>query len=112
MPERDSVNLSDGMLWARVDYKKLVCKKSGFLNYSEEKPSAHCSASALWLVCCEYANSLIDEWVKEQECYACSTLLLLFYSFVSFISFFRKAKTNFIGDISRLCIRLFLATSD
>ncbi len=30
--------------------------------------------------------------------------------FYSFISFSRRAKTNFIGTISRVCIRLFLAT--
>ncbi len=50
-------------------------------------------------------NSLNDEPVKEQEC--ASTLLLLFYSFISFS---KRVKTNFIGTISRLCIRLFLAT--
>ncbi len=97
---------SDGMLLARVDYKELVNKKSGFLNCSEE-PSAHCSASALQLVHCPFASSLIDERVKQQECYASSTLLLLFHSFISFSMI---AKTNFIGTISRLCIKLFLTT--
>ncbi len=67
------------MLLVRVNYKELVCKKSGFVNCSEKKPSAHCSASALQFVRCEFANSLIDERVKEQECYASSTLLLFFY---------------------------------
>ncbi len=95
------------MLWARVDYKELVSKKSSFLNCSEEKPSTRFSASALRLVRCAFANSLIGERVKEQECYASSTLLLLFYSFISFS---RRAKTNFIGTISHLCIRLFLVT--
>ncbi len=98
---------SDGMLWARVDCKELVSKKSGFVNCSEKKPSALCSASALRLVRCVFANLLINKRVKEQECYASSTLLLLFYFFISFS---RRGKTNFIGTISRLCIRLFLAT--
>ncbi len=53
------------MLWARVDYKELVSKKSGFLNCFEEKASAHCSASALRLVRCTFANFLIDQRVKE-----------------------------------------------
>ncbi len=76
---------SDGMLWARVDHKELVSKKSGFVNCSEKKPSAHCSASTLQLVRCVFANLLIDEWVKELECYASSTLLLLFYSLSVFV---------------------------
>ncbi len=87
--------------------QELSSKKTSFLNCSEEKPSAHCSASALWLVRCAFANLLIDEWVKEQECYVFSTFLLLFYSFISFST---RAKTNFIETISHLCIRLFLAT--
>ncbi len=94
------------MLWARVDYKELVSKKSGFVNCSEKKPS-HCSASALWLIHYVFANLLIDERVKEQDYYVSSTLLLLFYSFIGFS---RRAKTNFIETISHLCIRLFLAT--
>ncbi len=69
---------SDGILWARINYEELFRKKSSFLNCSEEKPSAHCSASALRLVCCAFANSLVDERVKERECYASSTLLSVF----------------------------------
>ncbi len=95
------------MPWARVDYKELVSKKSCFLYCSEEKTSAHFSTSTLRLVCCVFVNSLINKRVKEQECYASSTILFLFYSFISFS---RRAKTNFIGTISRLCIRLFLPT--
>ncbi len=68
----------DGMLRARVDYKKLVSKKSSFVNCCEEKLSAHCSASALLLVRCMFANLLIDERVKEQEYYVSSTLLSVF----------------------------------
>ncbi len=77
--------ISDAMHWARVDYKELVNKKSGFVNCSEKKPSAHCSASALQLVHCAFANSLIDERVKEQEGYVSSTLLLLFYCLSVFL---------------------------
>ncbi len=79
-PPTEQVN-SDGMLWAKVDYNEFVSKKSGFLNCSEEKPSAHCSTSALRHVCCTFTNSLIDEQVKEQECYVSSTFFLLFYQF-------------------------------
>ncbi len=95
------VMISDGVLWARVDYSELVSQKSGFLNCSKEKLSAHCSVSAPLLVRCVFANSSIDERVKEQECYASSTLLLLFYSSIGFS---RRPKTNFILTIFRLCI--------
>ncbi len=86
---------SDGMFWATVDYKKLVSKKSGFLNCSEENPSAHCSTSALWLFHHVFPNSLIDDRVKEQECYASSTLLLLFLS-------------GFVGDGKQTLLEPFL----
>ncbi len=45
--------------WLRL--VSTVSKKSGFLNCSEEKPSAHCSTSALRLARCTFANLLIDE---------------------------------------------------
>ncbi len=92
------------MLWARVDYKALLSKNSSFITCSEKKPSARCFASAMRLVHCTFANSLIDERVKEQKCYTSSTF------YYSFISFYRRAKTNFIGTISHLHIRLFFAT--
>ncbi len=76
------------MLWAKVDYEELVSKKSGFVNCFEKKPSVHCSASALRLVRCVFANSLIDERVKEQECYM--RLLLLYYSFTLYQFFWEN----------------------
>ncbi len=92
MDEQHTLSSIDGMSRARVDYKELVSKKSGFLNCFEEKPSAHCSVSALRLVRCVLLNSLIDERVKKRKCYASSTFLLLFHSFISFS---RREKTNF-----------------
>ncbi len=98
--EQPRLTFSDGTLWSI---------KSSFVNCSEKKPSAHCSASALRLVLCVFANSLINERVKEQEYYASSTLLLLFYSFINFS---RRAKTNFIGTLSRLYIRYSTRLAD
>ncbi len=89
------------MLWARVDYYELVSKKSSFLIWSEENPSAHCPASALQLVRCVFAT---NEWKSKSAMRL--LLLLLCYSFISFS---KRAKINFIRTISSLCIRLFLA---
>ncbi len=75
---------SDGMLWARVDYKELVNEKSSFQNCSKEKPSAPCSVSDLWHVRCVFADLRIDERVKEQKCYGA------FYSFITLLSVFLR----------------------
>ncbi len=42
--------------------QELVSKKSGLLNCSEEKLSAHCSGFAFRLVRCAFANSVI--WIE------------------------------------------------
>ncbi len=88
------------MLRTRVDYTELVSRKSCFVNRSE-------SRGPPLLLFDLFVNSLINERMKKREYYASSTLLLLVYSF---INFYRRAKTNFIGSISRLCVRLFHAT--
>ncbi len=92
------------MLWARVDYKELVSKNSSFLNCFEEKPSAHCSASALWLVCCMFANSLIDERVTEQEYCVSSTLLLVFYFYQFFYEHENKLYWNHFSFMYKVII--------
>ncbi len=49
---------------------------------------------------------LMNEWKSNNA----TRLLLFHYSFTLLSVSFRRAKTNFIGTISHLCIRLFLAT--
>ncbi len=67
-------------VWHRLLLEKscslfsLITKESFFnISYLGKK-----DASALRLVRCAFANLLIDEWVKEQECYTSSTLLSVF----------------------------------
>ncbi len=78
------------MVWSEQELIiELVSKKSGFLNCSEENPFAHCSASALRLVRCAFAKSLIDERLIEQEYYASS---LFYYAFALLSVFLGKRK--------------------
>ncbi len=96
---------SDGMLWAIVDYKELVSRKSSFVNCSEGKPYV---LTALLLLLDLFAACLLNRWsMNEWKSESVMRLLLFYYSFINFS---RRAKTNFIGTISHLCIGLFHAT--
>ncbi len=92
------------MLWARVDYKEMVRKKSSFLNCFEKK---HLLTALLLLFDLFAAHLLIRRSMNEWKSKSAMRLLLFYYSFISFS---RRVKTNFIGTISHLSIRLFLAT--
>ncbi len=79
----------------------MVSKKEQFPKLFRGKTI--CSLLCFGSLTCSLRVCSMNEWKSKS-----AIRFLLFY--YSFISFSRRAKINFIGTISRLCIRLFLAT--